>query len=216
MRAWPADALDLMVIGRHDDPLVGPNILPILGATHRVSPARLAEARAAWAALGAMPQPRVALLVGGPVRAEGMPPASAAEIGARVAGFAGSVLATTSRRTGAAATGSLAATLAGVPHRLYRWGDDDPNPLLGFMAWADAIVVTGDSVSMIAESLMTAAPILIAAMGDEGRRHRALHESLYAARQARPLDDALVPFERAPLDETGRVAAEIMARGLLA
>jgi hypothetical protein len=156
------------------------------------------------------------VLVGGPVRAEGMPPASAAKLGARVAGFAGSVLASTSRRTGAPATDALAATLAGVPHRLYRWGDDGPNPLLGFLAWADTVVVTGDSVSMISEALMTAAPILIAATGDEGRRHRALHESLYAARQARPLEDADAPFARAPLDETGRVAAEIIARGLLA
>jgi hypothetical protein len=216
MRAWPAEGLDLMVIGRHDDPLVGPNILPILGATHRVSPSRLAEARDVWSALGALPRPRVAVLVGGPIRAEGMPAPSAARLGARVAGFAGSVLATTSRRTGAPATEALAATLAGIPHRLYRWGDDGPNPLLGFLAWAETVVVTGDSVSMISESLMTAAPILIAAAGDEGRRHRALHESLYAAGQARPLDDAFMPFERAPLDETGRVAAEIMARGLLA
>jgi mitochondrial fission protein ELM1 len=215
MRAWPEAGLDLMVIGRHDTPPDRPGVLPILGAAHRISPARLAEARAEWAALATLPAPRIALLVGGPVRGEGMDPAEAARLGLRVAGFAGSVLATASRRTGAAATEALAASLAEVPHRLHRWGREGPNPLLGFMAWADALVVTGDSVSMLSEALLTAAPIFVAATGAEGRRHRALHESLYAAGQARPLSAAPAPFARTSLDETGRVAAEIHARGLL-
>jgi hypothetical protein len=216
MRAWPATGLDLRVIGRHDDPPAAPGILPILGATHRVSPARLTAARADWAALAALPQPRVALLLGGPVRAEGMAAGLATAIAGQVAGFAGSVLATTSRRTGAAATEAVAAALGSLPHRLHRWGAEGANPLLGFMAWADIIVVTGDSVSMIAESLMTPARIFIAGRDVEGRRHRALHESLYAAGQALPLERAPAAFERVPLDETGRVAAEIVARGLLA
>lgn len=215
MRAWPELGLDLLVIGRHDDPPDAPRVLPILGAAHRVSPERLAAARQDWAALAALPAPRVALLVGGPVRGEGMEPAAAASLGARVAGFAGSVLATASRRTGAAATEALAASLAAVPHRLHRWGGEGANPLLGFMAWADALVVTGDSVSMLSEALVTAAPIFVAPMGDEGRRHIALHRSLYLAGQARPLAEAPAPFARTPLDETARIAAEIRARGLL-
>jgi mitochondrial fission protein ELM1 len=210
-----ARRFDLLVLGRHDNPAPAPNLLPILGATHRVSPERLATAREEWTvALGALPSPRVALLVGGPVRAEGMEPATAAGIAARVAGFAGSVLATASRRTGAAATAALAAALSGVPHRLFGWGDAGPNPYLGFLAWADAVVVTGDSVSMLSEALTTAGPVFIADPGGLGLRHRVLCGSLTAARQARMLADAPVPFARAPLDETGRVAAEIRARGL--
>jgi mitochondrial fission protein ELM1 len=215
MRAWPAEGLDLQVIGRHDDPPDAPGILPILGAAHRVSPARLAAAREEWAALAALPAPRVGVLVGGPVRGEGMDPAVAAALGRKVAGFAGSVLATASRRTGTVATEALAAAFATVPHRLHRWGGQGPNPLLGFMAWADILVVTGDSVSMLSEALVTAAPLFIAPQGSESRRHRALHESLYAAGQARPLDAAPAPFARTPLDETGRVAAEIRERRLL-
>jgi mitochondrial fission protein ELM1 len=215
MRCAGAAGLDLQVVGRHDAPGKAPNLFPILGAAHRISPERLAAARDAWAELGALPSPRVALLVGGPVRAEGMDAAAASALGARVAGFAGSVMATASRRTGAPATEALAAALARLPHRLHRWGGDAPNPLLGFMAWADALVVTGDSVSMLSEALITAAPIFIAPIGGEGRRHLALHESLYVAGQARPLADAPAPFARAPMDETARIAAEIRARGWL-
>ena len=68
---------------------------------------------------------------------------------------------------------------------------------------------------MLSEALITAAPIFIAPIGGEGRRHLALHESLYVAGQARPLADAPAPFARAPMDETARIAAEIRARGWL-
>lgn len=215
MRAWPATGIDLMVIGRHDRPPQASHILPILGATHGLTPDRLLEARAAAPELAALPSPRIALLVGGKVRGEGLDPAVAAGLGAQVAGFAGSVMATTSRRTGEAAADALAAALAPVPHRLHRWGRGGANPLLAFMAWADALVVTGDSISMLSEALVTTAPIFIAPLGGEGPRHLAMHESLYAAGQARPISAAPAPFPRLPLDETGRVAAEIRARGLL-
>jgi mitochondrial fission protein ELM1 len=213
-----AARFDLLVLPRHDRPAEAPNILPILGATHRISPAALAEARMEWAGeLAALPAPRIALLVGGPVRAEGMDPAIAEALGRQLAGAAGSVLATTSRRTGAPAAAALAAALAGTPHRIFRWGDGGPNPYRGFRAWADAVVVTGDSVSMLSEALATAGPVHVADPGGLGPRHRALAESLFAAGQTRPLPVAGGPafFPRSPLDESGRVATDILDRGLL-
>lgn len=210
-----AAGFDLLVVGRHDDPAPAPNLLPILGAAHRMSPTRLAAARAEFAELGALPSPRVALLVGGKVRAEGMDPGVAGAIAAKVAGFAGSVMATASRRTGRAAEDAMAAALTGVPHRLFRWGDAAPNPYAGFLAWADAVVVTGDSVSMISEALATPGPVFIADPDGLGPRHARLHRSLVEAGQARMLDAAPTAFPRAPLDESGRVAADILRRGWL-
>ncbi len=214
MRPGFAEArFDLLVVGRHDDPPAAPNILPILGAAHRMSPQRLSAARGEWAEFAALPSPRVALLLGGPPRAEGMDAAIAVSIGATVAGFAGSVLATGSRRTGRAAEEAVAAAIAPLPHRLHRWGAGGANPYAGMLAWADAVVVTGDSVSMLSEALATAAPVFIADPGGLGPRHRRLHASLVAAGQARRLGEA--PFAREPLDETLRIAAEIAARRLL-
>jgi mitochondrial fission protein ELM1 len=209
-----AAGFDLLVLGRHDAPAAAANILPILGATHRVSPALLAEARQAWAAtFGPLPGPRVALLVGGPVRGTGMDPETAARIARQAASLGGSVMVTASRRTGAAATRALAAALAGHPHHLHGWGDAGLNPYRGLLAWADAVVVTGDSVSMLSEALITPGPVWIADPGGLGPRHRALHESLVAAGQAAMLG-APAPAGRARLDETARVAAEIARRGL--
>ena len=202
---------DLLVIGRHDAPPGRANILPILGATHRMAPARLAAARAEFAELGALPRPRVALLLGGPVRSEGMDPAIATGIVEQARGLGASILASASRRTGVAATDALAAALQGTPHRLFRWGDAGPNPYAGFLAWADLLVVTGDSVSMLSESLATGAQLLIADPGGLGPRHRRLSESLFAAGLAAPLGSGTAPGPRAPLDETARVAARVRA-----
>jgi mitochondrial fission protein ELM1 len=147
-----------------------------------------------------------------------MDPAAAGELAARVAAGSGSVMATTSRRTGEEAAAAVARSLEGKPGPLFRWGDGGPNPFAGFLAWADAVVVTGDSVSMLSEALAAAAPVFVAMPGldpSAAPRHAALHRSLYEAGQARPFDAFPEPFARAPLDESGRVAAEILAAGLL-
>ena len=208
------DRFGLLVVGRHDSPPAAPNILPILGATHRMSPARLDAAREEWGMFGEFPGPRVALLLGGPPRAECMAPETAAAITRQVAGFAGSVLATGSRRTGRPAESAVAEVLGDRPHHLHRWVEGGRNPYAGMIAWADAVVVTGDSVSMISEALATRVPVFIADPGGLGERHLRLHESIYAARQARPLAEAPTPFVREPLDETGRVAFVVAERML--
>jgi hypothetical protein len=61
---------------------------------------------------------------------------------------------------------------------------------------------------------MSPAQMLIADPGGLGPRHERMAAALYAAGLAAPLGTAPPP-PHAPLDETGRVAREIRARGLL-
>jgi mitochondrial fission protein ELM1 len=210
-----AARFDLLVLGRHDRPRPPANAMEIVGACHRVSAAVLAQAREEWAELAAPPSPRVAVLVGGPVRGEGLDRETASRLIPRVLRRfpEASLLVTTSRRTGAEATRLIEETLAGCPHHLFRWGDPGPNPYLGYLALADAIVVTGDSVSMLAEAAATAAPVFVATR--ERGRHERMIESLMNAGRVRPLRVAAQPFPVTPLDEAARVAATIRARGLL-
>jgi hypothetical protein len=211
------DQFDLLVIPEHDRPPAAPNIFAVLGAPHRLSPLVLRQARAAWKErLSHLPRPRVALLVGGPRRASDLPPALAHGLGRTVARLAsarrGSVLATSSRHTGAEATDALAAGLSRALHLLYRFGEPDENPYTAFLATADAIVVTADSISMISEACATGAPVYIALPELAGPRQRRLLATLYEAGQARPLNEDLSPWPRPSLDEAGRVAAEIRKR----
>ena len=54
-----------------------------------------------------------------------------------------------------------------VPAHLYRWtkGDND-NPYFAFLGLADAVVVTGDSMSMLAEACATRKPVYIFDLGE--------------------------------------------------
>lgn len=207
-----AKDFDLLVVGAHDQPRPARNLLRIQGATHRITPGKLASAATAFPDLGALPRSRVGLLLGGPVRAEGMDPATAARIGAQAAGLGKAVLATTSRRSGIPAAAALATALEGIPHHLYPFGGGGANPLHGILSLADILVVTGDSISMLSEALMTPVPLYIADPGGLGPRHQAVASSLIAAGLAARLG-APAPPPRQVLDETARVAAEIRARG---
>ncbi len=211
------ELFDLLVIPAHDRPVVAGNVMEVLGAPHRVSPLALTQAEMAWdERLAHLPHPRIALLVGGPVRAVGMPPALAHTLGRKVSALAvamgGTVMATTSRRTGDEACDALAAGLGPAMHVLYRWGDPDANPYVGFLATADAIIVTADSVSMISEACATEAPVYVALPELAGPRHRVMIDTFAKAGQVRPFADSVVPWARIPLDEAGRVADEIRLR----
>jgi mitochondrial fission protein ELM1 len=211
------DAYDMLVVPAEARPGRQDSLFPVLGAPHRVSPLVLQQAGNAWAErLSHLPRPHVALLVGGPVRGTDMPPAMAHALARKVGRLAlrlgGSVLATTSRRTGAEASDALAAGLSRTMHLLYRWGEPGANPYLGFLADADAIVVTADATTMLSEACASEAAVHVALPELAGPRQRRLVAALAQAGQVRPLRDELSPWPRPRLDEAGRIAAEIRRR----
>ena len=124
----------------------------------------------------------------------------------------GTVLATTSRRTGSAATEAVSEGLGSVMHLLYRWGEPGPNPYLAFLATADAIVATAESVSMISEACATAAPVFHGALEQAGRRQRRFIARFEAAGLIKPLGPSIAGWPRPVLDESARIAAEIRQR----
>ncbi|MBS7789593.1 mitochondrial fission ELM1 family protein [Roseococcus sp. SDR] len=203
---------DLLVLGAHDHPAPASNVLIIQGAAHRLTPEALAAAPAGFPDLATLPRPIVTLLLGGPVRGEGMDPARATQIAREAMGRGASLLVTASRRTGSPATEAVAAALKDFPHALYPWGGSAANPYGAMLAMADLLIVTGDSISMLSEALMTEAPILVADPGGLGPRHQAMAESLISAGLAARLGNPPPPA-RAARDETARVVAEIRARG---
>lgn len=185
---------DLIAVPNHDGRApAGGNVMRITGAPHRVTPAKLAEAAEVWRPrFASLPRPWIALIVGGATRKRPFPPAMAAELGRRTAALAaasgGSVLVTTSRRTGRESEDAL---LAELPEGyVHRWGTPGENPYFGFLALADAVVVTGDSVSMCCEACAAPAPVHVyAPPGWVSAKHARLHEELYRLGLARPLGE---------------------------
>jgi mitochondrial fission protein ELM1 len=212
---------DLIVSPAHDRPKDAPNVLEVAGAPHRVTPERLAAEAAKWrGAFAHLPRPWVAVIVGGATRNRPFPVEMARALGERAAalagGLGGSLLLTTSRRTGAEQEAALAAVLP-EPRWLHQFGKGGDNPYFGFLALADAIVVTGDSVSMCCEACAAAAPVFIwAPEGWAAPKHARLHRLLYRGGYARPLDGAtsLEGWARPRLDPARDVARAIRERGL--
>lgn len=141
-----------------------PNILHNDLPMHDVTPARIAAEAEAWRSrLSHLPGPRIALLVGGRSGPYTFAAERAAQLGAdasQLAGsFGGSLLVSTSARTGKPATEALAAAIR-VPHYIHRWtGVGTGNPFLGFLGLSDLIVVTADSISMLAEACASGKPV---------------------------------------------------------
>jgi mitochondrial fission protein ELM1 len=130
--------------------------------------------------------------------------------------FGGSLLITTSRRTGEEMPVQMAPHLT-CPYYLYAWqqgGNPPANPYYGFLGLADAVIATGESVSMCSEACATGKSVFVYDVaGFMSRKHKAFIEALYSRSLARPLvgnDQLFTPAYR--LDDAAMVAAEIKKR----
>jgi len=125
----------------------------------------------------------------------------------------GSLLVTTSRRTGDAA-GTLIDAID-APSRIFRWGEGggDDNPYHGYLALADAVIVTGDSASMCSEACAGTGPVYIyAPKALTVAKHGRLHADLYEQGYSRPFAGAFVRWTPPPLTAAVDVAAAIRER----
>jgi len=217
---WPGHAkgFDLVAIPQHDGPRHGANIVTTLAPLHAVTPETLTAARDVWLPyFHHLPRPQVAVMIGGNTRHHAFTGEDWVQLilRARDLAGAGSLLVTTSRRTPPAALTIIAPMLEGTPHLLHRWDSGKDNPYLGLLSCADAMIVTGDSLSMCAEVCVSGKPVYIFAPAHTvSDKHRRLHEALYRSGQARPADDKMTlhwnPTE--PLDDAGLVAGALKTR----
>ncbi len=208
-----ADEFDLIAAPRHDTIAERPNVMRITGAPHRITPARLAAAAVEWRGRFAdLPRPWIALIVGGSTRRRRFTDAMARDLGrtasAMAADAGGALLVSTSRRTGTAAQALLGEIV--VPNHVYTWGDEGENPYYGYLAVADAVIVTGDSVSMCSEACATTGPVYICAPeATRTAKHVRLHSELFEKGYARPLAGRLETWTHPPLNPAEDVARAV-------
>ncbi|KAL5132033.1 Mitochondrial fission protein ELM1 [Glycine soja] len=136
-----------------------------------------------------------------------------------VLGSCGSVRISFSDRTPQKLSNIIVKELGNNP-KVYIWDGQEPNPQMGHLAWADAFVVTADSVSMISEACSTGKPVYI--MGAERCRWKftEFHKSLRERGVVRPFtgsEDISENWSYPPLDDTSdaakRVHEALAARG---
>jgi mitochondrial fission protein ELM1 len=204
---------DLMIVQQHDAPR-GDNVLVVTTAPNRLSPQRLAEAHAAFeAALAPLPRPRIAVLVGGNGRHHKF---TQGDIDRLLGGLRAKLdegcglMITASRRTPPSLVKALA-DLANAPHARF-WDGSGENPLLAYLAWADEIVVTGDSTNMVGEAAALGVPVQIF---QPSGRHDKIDRFIAALSRKATIGwfpEAPASGSHAPVNSTPALAEEILSR----
>ncbi len=147
-----------------------PNVLHNSTTLHRVTPLRLAQEAKRWLPeLACLPRPYVAVMLGGSSGPYILDRAAARQLAAEVNELArtlkGSLLVTSSARTGRGILKAFAQEID-VPAHLFCWSPKlEDNPYYAYLALADQIVVTSDSASMLTEACATGKPVHIFDLG---------------------------------------------------
>ncbi len=160
-----------LVIAPFHDRYDAPNALQITGALSLITPDVLAQARIEWAdRLQHLSSPRLAVLIGGNSRKHRMTFAIAQNLveQLRLLNKDYSLMITASRRTPPDIQDYLRRNLYGP--NCFFWDGTGDNPYRGFLAWADALLVTEDSVSMVSEAISTGKPTHILKMDSTSDR----------------------------------------------
>lgn len=202
---WPGNPLepfDLIAVPSHDGYTVsGEQFMTILGSPHRVTEAQLTEARTRWlASRHEPPRPVITLLVGGNTKRSAFKTKQADHLIRMVLQLAldgrGSVLVSTSRRTPDAAYKVIRDQLSRSPlecGEVYHWKQKGENPYYAYLALADAIVVTGDSISMMSEACGSGKPVYIySPEGFAPEKHERFQAELVREGHATMLEESLL------------------------
>ena len=155
---------DLICVPTHDARIKGSNVFQINSAPHSLTPEVMNASREKWLPkLSHLPMPRIAVIVGGSTRRRQFTQAMAENLGLAASAMAkntgGSLLITTSRRSA-----DIEQTLINsiqAQNEFFRWEDKQENPYLGYLACADVIIVTGESVSMCTEACASTVPVYL-------------------------------------------------------
>jgi len=205
----PAKQFDLVIPPEHDD-VSGPNVFPILGSPNRITPQKLAAARVQFAdRFQPLRAPRLAVLIGGKSKAYRFDSDAVENLTRALVELSRTMglMVTASRRTGAENIAHIASALEG--QGAYMWNGEGENPYLGVLGWADAFLVTADSVNMACDAAVTGKPVHIFPLPGGAAKFDRFHQSLMARGISRPFDGRIEQWDYVPLGETGRAAKRI-------
>lgn len=151
---------DVVVAMEHDQ-LSAANVISTPMALHSITSETLARAKERWEPKFAhLPRPWNAVLIGGSTNKYTFSKEAMCALLLQLGEIEGSLLITTSRRTGEANNQLLSDYFLHSKHVFLYTGELE-NPYLGLLACADKIYVTNDSVNMMSEALASGKPVEI-------------------------------------------------------
>lgn len=219
---WPdlsPQMFDLILAPEHDmHKRDAKNMLYTLGAPHCITPERLKEEAKRWSnQISRLPRPYITMVVGGSSRGRKYTlddfKTLAAYASSEAERLGGSLLITSSPRTGEEGCSAMKKLLT-VPHIFHQWKPGGENPYVAFLGLADAIIVTGDSISMCSEACSTGKPVYVFVPPHMGSgKLAAFRNTLYERSHAKSHTSLVEPgWKPAPLPDAATEAAG-MIRG---
>jgi uncharacterized protein len=209
---------DLIWVPQHDR-LRGTNVITTITAPHSYSQVRLGLLRSTVPArLASLPRPRVAVLLGGNGGGYQFTEADTLRLAGSLQSLSAleaSFLITPSRRTLASLQEAVDQATQSRPRLL--WTGEGENPYPDFLAHADVLIVTADSVNMTGEAGATGRPVYVFEPSRGSAKFARFHASLRQYGATRPLPDhfaALEAWSYQPLDAACSIAREIERRWL--
>jgi uncharacterized protein len=201
---------DLVAVPSHD-PTRGENVIVTTAAPNRITAEKLLTARDGFSnILSSLPAPRIAVLIGGNSKVHRMTPAITEKICDQLLALVQSgysLMITASRRTGEENAHILKSKLN--HQNIFFWDGLGENPYFGFLAWADAILVTSDSTSMISESATTGKPVYILPLEGGSKRHDKMLETFHINGITRSFTGVVETWHYQPLKDAEMIADEI-------
>ena len=215
-----AGAADVIWVSEHDR-LRADNVIVTLTSPHAFSADALARARSEpLPAIVALPRPRVSIVLGGHSahhRFEAIDIAAMANATVTMAGSGAGLMVTASRRTPPELLLAVEEAIvrgSGSLQNAFVWKGEGANPYLQMLANADAILVTGDSVNMVGETLATGAPVHVYEPSGGHRKISAYLERLISGGFVRRWRGNLEEWTYPTLDSTDDICAFIADRYL--
>lgn len=210
---------DLIWVAEHDA-LRGDNVVVTVTSPHSYAPERLAKLRRELPPeILALPQPRITVVLGGKNGSYKFTDADDdrfAKALTTLGRLGASFMITPSRRTHARLLRVADKATRNRPRIL--WDGTGPNPYPYFLAGADYLVVTADSVNMTGEACATGRPVYVFEPSRGSAKFRNFHQRLQGIGATRPLPSNLERLEDwtyAPIDSASVIAKEVERRYLL-
>ncbi len=206
---------DVVWVAEHDRAR-GDNVIATLAAPHMVTHEALAAAREAPdPRIARLPEPRMALLIGGSSRHHDFREKDVVSlvgvVESMILSGAGAMI-TPSRRTPPHLLARLRGVCADAPMHTFLWDGTGDNPYIQMLAHASLVVVTADSTNMVGEAIATDAPVMVyEPTGGNARLSRFIH-ALVADGRVRKWRGRLENWPCRAHDDTPAIADEVARR----
>ncbi|HMN73851.1 MAG TPA: mitochondrial fission ELM1 family protein [Rhodoblastus sp.] len=206
---------DMVWVAEHDR-LRGDNVMTTLTAPHVVTHETLNAAREnPDPRIARLPEPRMALLLGGDSRHYSFHEKDIVSmvgvVESMVLSGAGAMI-TPSRRTPPQLLARLRGVCADAPMHTFLWDGTGENPYVQMLAHASLIVVTADSTNMVGEAIATDAPVMVYEPTGGSVRLSRLIRTLVADGRVRRWRGRLESWPCVAHDDTPAIADEAALR----